>query len=267
MNRRTLLFIACCFFGTAGLTGVVRGQSTQSATRDDNPNYPKRNPFYFEGKINYELLGIDTPRDAWEFVQRGIYRQDDQEDFAGAIADYRRSIELNNLRNGTCQLVTSASVPANLTPAPCMFTVRLRLGYLLLHDHPEEAIGLFEEVLEIDPQRLEVHALIGEAHAELARETSNGAQKELHYRLAIEAFKKELALSPVTALSIKLTGDEANNAQVHWALAEIYEEIGSKAEAVSELHEYLKASKWHSDTYPWRITLAEKQIEELQHEN
>src|SRR5881394_1885507 len=56
------------------------------ATRENNSNYPKPNPFYFEGKINYELLGIDTPQNAWEFAQRGIYKQDDLEDFEGAIA-------------------------------------------------------------------------------------------------------------------------------------------------------------------------------------
>ncbi len=242
-------------------------QAPPTVTRENNPNYPKRNPFYFEGKIDYELLGIDTPRDAWEFAQRGIHKQDDLEDMGGAMDDYRQAIGMNSLDNGTCQLVTSAPVPANLSPPPCMFTVRLRLGYLLMRSRPEEAIKLFEEVLQIDPQRLEVHALIGEAYVEAASETPDLGQKDALRQKAISVFKQELALSPVTPLSIRLTGDEANNAQVHWSLAEVYEAMGRKADAAAELGEYLKASKWHSDTYPWRITLAEKKIEELRSAN
>src|SRR5258708_17686875 len=79
----------------------------------DNPNYPKRNPFYFEGRIDWNLLKIDMPSNAWDFAQRGIYRQDDLNDIQGAMADYQRSIEMNNLGNGTCQLLTS--VPASAT--------------------------------------------------------------------------------------------------------------------------------------------------------
>src|SRR5258707_5129743 len=54
----------------------------------------------------------------------------------GAMADYRESLALNSLAKGSCQLVTS--VPAQdfgkLDPPPCMFTVRLRLGYLLMRE-------------------------------------------------------------------------------------------------------------------------------------
>src|SRR5213594_3685809 len=116
MNFKAPL-IALIFALVLGVVGSVSSRP-QEETRGDNPNYPKRNPFYFEGKINYELLGIDTPRDAWEFVQRGIYRQDDLENAAGAMDDYRRAIESNSLSNGTCQLVTTAPVPADLTPPP-----------------------------------------------------------------------------------------------------------------------------------------------------
>ena len=47
-----------------------------------------------------------------------------------AIADYQTSISMNNLANGTCQLITSATGPGAGTenPPPCMFTVRLRLA-------------------------------------------------------------------------------------------------------------------------------------------
>src|SRR5262249_34608138 len=77
-----------------------------------NPSYPSRNPFYFEGRIDWNLLKIEQPANTWEFMQRGIHKQDDLEDIEGAIADYRSSLALNNLKNGTCQILTATS--ANL---------------------------------------------------------------------------------------------------------------------------------------------------------
>src|SRR5947209_2201680 len=117
-----------------------------------NPNYPVRNPFYFEGKVTWEKLGISTPSNAWEFVQRGIHRQDDLEDMDGAKADYAKALELNSLQNGTCQIVKSPPGAdfGKLDPAPCMFTVRLRLGYLLMKQDPAEAARLFQKVIQID---------------------------------------------------------------------------------------------------------------------
>lgn len=104
-----------------------------------NPNYPQPNPFYFEGRIDWNLLKITIPTNAWEFAQRGIYKQDDLEDPAGAIVDYRQSVAMNGLTNGTCQIVTG-SIPTSgtLNPPPCMFTVRLRLAGLLRQSSPQE---------------------------------------------------------------------------------------------------------------------------------
>jgi len=265
-----VLLTLAAIIGIDGTWGVTIQENWESlpqraVTRENNPNYPQRNPFYFEGKIDYELLGIDEPQNAWEFAQRGMHKQDDLEDFEGAEADYRQSIQMNNLENGTCQLVTS--VPAtgfgNLTPPPCMFTVRSRLGYLLLHDHPEEAIELFREVLEIDPIRLEIHALIGEAYVVEAEHAHSEEEAHEAYLKAIEEFKKELALSPVTAEFTALTGDEANNAHIHFEMAEVYEHLGEHEEAIHSFENYLKATKWHSDVYPWRIPLVQKKLEEL----
>ena len=230
-----------------------------------NPNYPARNPFYFEGKIDYEKLGIVSPGNAWEYMQRGIHRQDVLEDRAGAIEDYQESIRLNNLSKGSCQIVKS--VPAQdfgkLDPPPCMITVRLRLGYLRMHDEPEEAAALFREVLQIDPRRLEVNKLIGEAFEILAEKEQSSDERQRFYRQAIAAYQAELDLSPVTPQTISLTGDEANNAHTHWALAGIHEKLSDRQSAISDYESYLKATKWHSDVYPWRIPLARKKIEQL----
>ena len=231
-----------------------------------NPNYPVRNPFYFEGRVDWELLKIDQPSNAWEYAQRGIHKQDDLEDFQGAIDDYRAALATNSLANGTCQIITSAPVGfgQQTDPPPCMFTVRLRLGNLLKQTHPEDAVALFEEVLQIDPLRLGVNALIGETYASMAESAAGDAAKTDLREKAVAAYQGELALSPVTELLKKLTGDEANNAHVHWSLADLYEKMGRASDAMSELDLYLKATKWHSDTYPWRIELARRRMEKLQ---
>src|SRR5580704_9621341 len=108
------------------------GTYTPGEFQSSNPNYPKPNPFYFEGKIDWNLLAITQPQNAWEFLERGMHFQDDMDDIPDAINDYQTSLSMNSLESHTCQIVTAATlvngtVPTQLTPAPCMFTVRLRL--------------------------------------------------------------------------------------------------------------------------------------------
>src|SRR5271170_5556696 len=73
-----------------------------------NPNYPARNPFYFEGRVDWDLLKISQPSNAWEYAQRGIHYQDDLGDAERAKSDYRQSISMNSLADGGCRIVTSA---------------------------------------------------------------------------------------------------------------------------------------------------------------
>ena len=253
--RRTFLIGA--------LTLCVATAAAQTGGPGANPNYPARNPFYFEGKIDYELLGITDPSNAWEYMQRGIHKQDDLEDYRGAIEDYRRALELNSITLGTCQILTSVPEdPRNVEPPPCMFTLRLRLGYLLIHDDTEEAVRLFREVLQIDPLRLEVNFLIGEAYLFAAEDATDKDEKKAAYLKAIEALKAELALTPAPT-DARLSPDTANNAHTHWLLAEAYEALEMYDAAVQSLTNYLAATRWHSDVLPWRIPLAEKKITEL----
>jgi tetratricopeptide (TPR) repeat protein len=229
-----------------------------------NPNYPQPNPFYFEGRIDWNLLNVTTPSNAWEFEQHGIYEQDDLQNPTAAIQDYQQAISMNNLGNGTCQIVTGALPTAGgpLNPPPCMFTVRLRLAGLLKESNPLQAISLYQQVQAIDPLRLGVRAAIAETYADMAATETVAANATADYNNAIAQYQAELALSPVTAFSTALTGDLANNAHVHWALAQIYRTIGSSQEA-SELNLYLQATQWHSDTYPWRIALAKARLSAL----
>jgi tetratricopeptide (TPR) repeat protein len=235
----------------------------------ENPNYPKPNPFYFEGRIDWNLLGLNQPVNAWDYMQHGIYNQDDLQDNAAAIADYQTSYSMNSLTNGTCQIVTSAvPIPADgqLNPRPCMFTVRLRLAGLLAGQNPQQAISLYREVLQIDPLRLGVHTHIAEIYAAMAASASSATDVQSLIQQAIAEYQAELALSPVTPLETQLTADTANNAHVHWALAEIYGKFAQAADQLRELRLYVCATQWHSDVYPWRIALASNRIANLENQ-
>jgi tetratricopeptide (TPR) repeat protein len=247
--------LAACVLAQSTST-YVPGVTYQTA----NPNYPIPNPFYFEGRIDWNLLKITTPSNAWEYMERGIHEQDDLDDNTDAIADYEQSITMSNLTNKTCQLVTVAPTTGTLNPPPCIFTVRLRLAGLLAATQPLQAIALYQEVLTIDPLRLGVNAAIGAIYVTMAQTATDATQVPGLYQSAITAYQGEIANSPVTPLETQLTTDTANNAHVHWALAEIYRALNQPSNEASELNLYLQATKWHSDTYPWRIALAQKRI-------
>ncbi|MFZ3216505.1 MAG: hypothetical protein WA192_10640 [Candidatus Acidiferrales bacterium] len=239
------------------------GTYTPGEYQTANPNYPKPNPFYFEGKIDWNLLGITQPQTAWDYLQRGMHYQDDLNDIPDATIDYQTSLAMNSLQSHTCQIVTSTTVPSTLTPAPCMFTVRMRLGYLLRETEPSTAIGWFQEVLLIDPQRLGINTLIAETYVIEAQQSTDPATQQQAYQNAVTAYQAELALSPVTPQYTALTADQANNSKVHWELAQVYEALGENSLAASELQAYVQATRWHSDVYPWRIALANSEIQSL----
>jgi tetratricopeptide (TPR) repeat protein len=208
-----LLFTAAAFGQSPISQPYIPGVTFQTT----NPNYPLPNPFYFEGRIDWNLLKITTP------------------------------------------------VPASGTmhPPPCMFTVRLRLAGLLRQSSPRQAIALYQEVITIDPLLLGVHEALAETYAGMAETETDPAKAASDYNNAITEYKAELDLSPITDVTTGLTGDLANNAHVHWGLAQIYRTQGSSAQEASELDLYLKATLWHSDTYPWRLALAQARLAEL----
>jgi tetratricopeptide (TPR) repeat protein len=275
MRTRELLPIFLLTLAGTAVAQTTTGTTTTPGTyipgttfQNINPNYPIANPFYFEGKIDYEKLGITTPSNFWEYLQRGMHYQDDLFDTGDALSDYQTALSLNNLQKGSCQLVTASTLtgtdtlPATLSPPPCMFTIRLRLAYLVRQTNPAQAIELYGEVLQIDPQRLGVNTLTAEAYVIMAQQAT-GAAATTAYQNAIAAYKAELALSPVTQAFTALTADTANNSKVHWELAAVYQTLGQNANAVSELQLYLQATQWHSDVYPWRIPLAQSMIAQL----
>lgn len=270
------LILAGSLFGQNTLTGTVTtgsGPYVPGVTyQSDNPNYLNRNPFYFEGRVDWNLLKITNPQTPWEYTQRAIHYQDDLQDIPDAISDYQTAISMNSLSNNTCQIITAANVASltvngvpntNLSPPPCMFTPRLRLAHLMIETQPDMAIGLYQQVLQIDALRLGVNEFIGEAYENKAAQSSDPAAQTVALTNAITAYKAELALSPVTPQYTALTGDTANNAHVHWALANIYSELGDPADQITELKAYLAATQWHSDTYAWHIQLAQARLAKL----
>jgi hypothetical protein len=96
-----------------------------------------------------------------------------------------------------------------------------------------------------------------------AQQAADPTTQQQAYANAVTAYQAELALSPVTPQSTALTADLANNSKVHWELAQVYEATGQNALAASELQAYVQATQWHSDVYPWRIALAQNQIQTL----
>ncbi|MBZ5722738.1 MAG: hypothetical protein LAO03_20555 [Acidobacteriia bacterium] len=268
MSSKLRLLISSWLLLGVAFAQQTGGVYTPGQFQTTNPYYLLPNPFYFEGRIDWNLLKITQLSNAWDYLQRGIHHQDDLGDTTNAIADYQTALSMNSLQNNTCQIVTSASLvngvlPSTLNPAPCIFTLRLRLGYLLQQTNPAQAISLFQEVVKIDPLKLGINSLIGETYVVEAQQTTDPTAQQQAYTNAIQAYQAELALSPVTPLTISLTGDQANNAHVHWALSQIYQALGQPSNAVSELQLYLLATQWHSDVYPWRITLANTLIKTL----
>jgi hypothetical protein len=238
----------------------IPGTTYESA----NPNYMTRNPYYFEGRVDWNLLKITTPSNPWEFVQRGIHEQDDLLDTTDAIADFQTALSQNSLTNGTCQILTAVPAnPQNVNPAPCMFTPRLRLAHLVKDTTPTVAIGLFQQVLQIDPLRLGINAYIGDVYVSMATAAADQASKTAFFNQAIAAYKAELLLSPVTAATIALTGDKNNNEHVHWSLSEVYAQMNDPKDQATELQAYLDAAQWHSDTYAWHIQLAKTRLAKI----
>lgn len=266
---RVAVRVACLLILAITIVGIKNRAASPAATdQTSNPNYPKPNPFYFEGKIDWDLLGISQPSNAWEYMERAMHEQDDLGDIPTALQDYETAYSMDNVQNGSCQYVTSATLvngklPSQLTPPPCIFTLRLRLGYLLRETDPARAISLFQEVLKIDPLRLGVNELIGDTYSMEAEQATDPTQQQTDYQDAIQAYQAELALSPVTSQETTLTADQANDAHTHWKLAKIYETLGQNTNAVNEYQQYLLATQWHSDVYPWRIPLAKAKIQQL----
>src|SRR6266852_2519104 len=109
VRYRYPILVVAALAAVLGATFAQIGTYTPGVFQSTNPNYPIPNPFYFEGKIDWNLLGITQPQNAWDFLQRGMHFQDDLDDIPSAINDYQTSLSMNSLQMQTCQIVTAQS--------------------------------------------------------------------------------------------------------------------------------------------------------------
>lgn len=192
---------------------------------------PPKPVLFFEAKAHWPSLGIDEPRTAWEYAQRGMYRQDDLEDVDGAVADYRTALDLDShlliarARLGTI-LLNRARVETSTTTAI---------------NEIDEAVHEFEEILHEQPHRAGMHKKIADAYALKYRLTNDPAIADM----AITEYRAELAMAP-------------RNQACHYALAFLLDGLGRPTEARDHIDRYLEQARYHSDPYPYRILRAER---------
>ena len=71
--RLSLLLSGWLLLGVVAAQAGTYGSYKPGDFQTTNPNYPAPNPFYFEGRIDWNLLGINQPSNSWEYLQRGIH--------------------------------------------------------------------------------------------------------------------------------------------------------------------------------------------------
>jgi tetratricopeptide (TPR) repeat protein len=206
--------------------------------------------FFFEERVNWPALQKQIPggepRTAWEYAQRGMYKQDELEDVAAAVADYQTSESMNP----RIQIVQARLAVIALKDAEHLE----ELGqYQQAVTRLDEAIGRLDHILEESPFHQSLHYLLGEAYE--AKHTAldqlgdaSGSAEAL--AKAEEEFQQELELAPASQRS-------------HLALAELLIEEGRNDQAVQHLTVYLCQAKLHSDTVPLRILKARKERQDL----
>jgi tetratricopeptide (TPR) repeat protein len=227
--------------------------------------------FFFEERVNWPSLQLNIPggepRTAWEYAQRGMYKQDelaygavsasDREHYLEeAIADYEKSEELSREAQGR-----EDAHPRILIVQARLAVIEFHQGEALEHEGKyEEALVPLEEakerlefILEESPFHQGVPFLLGEVFEvehEIYRAMGNTEKAEETLAEALKYFKEELKLAP-------------GSQRTHYVLAELLAEEGETQEALAHLDTYLCQAKLHSDTEPFRILKARKKRGEL----
>lgn len=184
---------------------------------------------YFEGKVDWLALNIKSPRTAWEHLQFGMFLQDDLDRVDEASEHFRKAIEMD--------VAVTGGIGKMLVP-------HARLGQIALErGNYDEAIERFTRVSEIDPILLGSYERIAEAY-----------HKKGDTDKALEFFIKEQTLQM------------GKNQKIMFELGEIYLERNEKDKALESFQNYLEEAKFHGDTYPLRIELVKKKVEELNKE-
>ncbi len=224
------------------------------------------NPEFFAiVKTDWLTLGIEEPRTAWEFVQRGAYYQDDLEDEEAARLDFEHALEL---LEEIAHRLDDPTLPERMLQA------HFRLGPIYLHRHEyERAIEHFESLLHEDPELEGINREIALAFKGLAEEAlhdGDEAKAEEYFHEAFVHFERELEngcftrrVGDVDSLMCnQLTtyefGEFLLEPEVH--IAELADQTG-RARELLEL--YLDRAVEHCDVYPLRIIEVDHKVREL----
>ena len=193
-----------------------------------------------------------------------MHYQDDLDDIPDAISDYQTSLAMNSLQSADLPAGTRQHFgerrrcPSQLTALlPACSRCGCDLAICCEKAIPATAIELYQEVLQIDPQRLGVNTLIAETYVIEAQQSDRSADT------AAGVCQRRDCVPGGTGA---FTGDAAKH-RAHGrtrrtirrcigSWLRFTKRLGQNSLAVSELQSYLLATQWHSDVYPWRIALA-----------
>lgn len=271
MRRVTLLVSitgAACLFLASSAPAQVRPEERQYehplhagiGSQGGQPDLPQpEDPtFFFEERVNWPALvkhipgcadvapADCQPRSAWEYAQRGIYKQDELESITAAVEDYRKSEEMNS----RILIVQARLGVIEKREAEEREEAKDYEGAL---EHVEAAIGHFDHILDEAPFHQGVPFLLGEAYHikyEVLKELGRAGEAAEALQRAEEGFRGELALAPASQ-------------RTHLALAELFIETGRDSEALPHLETYLCQAQWNSDQFPYRILKARKERQQL----
>lgn len=239
-----------------------------------DPGQQHENPEFFAiVKTDWPVLGIEEPRTAWEFVQRGIYYQDELEQEEAARLDYEHAIEL---------LEEIAVNLDDITLPERFLHVHFRLGPLYLHrGEYERAIEHFEVLLHEDPELEGINreiAVAFEGLAEEALEEGDEEHAEEYFQEAWNHFELEFHNAPTSQillyeighfLQLPEVGDLHAVDIVNFHAEPRLDEEGNPvlvdkpARALDAYQRYLARAVEHCDTYPLRIMEVQRLAQEL----
>lgn len=270
---KTMLYRVLFAVALVGLVlGVAVYRSLPSSAIQIHPSYPPlnagigspgavidesvqaiENPVFFAlVKADWPLLEIAEPRTAWEYVQRGMYRQDDLEDEDAAVEDYLQAEEL---------LEEIAARTGDETLPERMLLIHLRLGPIYLHRGEwENAIHEFDVVLEENPESEGIHREIALAYLGMGKELleeGHDAEAQEAFQEAYDYFNHETEIAPFNQLTLYEFGEFLLEPEVH------LEEVDQPALARELFQRYLARAEQHCDTYPVRILKVDKEAREL----
>ncbi len=217
----------------------IDSPGTLVTEQDPDPDH------FFEERVDWPLLQIPEPRTAWEYTQRGMHFQDN-EDIDQALADYLQADALERERScGPGEVPVPGRTCLSILHGR-LATIYYERGMDLSHAGAtqegavflRQAIDELDFILEESPLFLGLHFELGEIYRELGDPDK-----------AITLFRQELEIQPC-------------HQATHLELGEVYLQIGEIDNARIHLTEYLQQTLLHCDPFPLKILKARQKLEQ-----